>query len=292
MRFSQPEDPMTFTAACVQLRSSTDIEENIVTVERLVRKAVSHGAEYVQTPEMTNIVERKREALAAAIKPEREDPAVERFAKLAGELGIVLHIGSLALKAADGKIANRALLFGPNGKIIARYDKIHLFDVDLPNGESWRESAVYHPGDRAVVTDLPWIKLGVSICYDVRFPHLFRAQAHAGAAALTAPAAFTRQTGEAHWHVLQRARAIENGAFVISAAQAGRHADGRETFGHSIIVSPWGEVLAEGGGEGPEVIVATVDPAKSADARQRIPSLRNERPFALPGEKPSLRSVS
>ena len=129
--------------------------------------------------------------------------------------------------------------------MLARYDKIHLFDVDLPNGESWRESAVYHPGDRAVVVDLPWLRLGVSICYDIRFPQLYRAQAHAGAAALTAPAAFTRQTGEAHWHVLQRARAIENGAFVISAAQAGRHADGRETFGHSIIVSPWGEVLAE-----------------------------------------------
>jgi predicted amidohydrolase len=283
---------MTFIAACVQLCSSTDVEENIGVVEGLVRQAVGRGAHYVQTPEMTNIVERKREALAAAIKPEREDPAVERFAKLAGELGIVLHIGSLALKAADGKIANRALLFGPSGNVIARYDKIHLFDVDLPNGESWRESAVYHPGDTAIVTDLPWLKLGVSICYDIRFPHLFRAQAHAGAAALTAPAAFTRQTGEAHWHVLQRARAIENGSFVISAAQAGRHADGRETFGHSMIVSPWGEVLAEAGGDGQEVIIAAVDPAKSADARQRIPALRNERPFAVPGEMPSLRSVS
>jgi predicted amidohydrolase len=285
---------MIFTAACVQLQSSTDVAENIETVERLVREAVRLGAVYVQTPEMTNIVERKREQLAAAIKPERDDPAVQRFARLAAELGIVLHIGSLALRAPDGKIANRALLFGRNGNVLARYDKIHLFDVDLPGGESWRESSVYHPGDRAVVADLPWLKLGVAICYDIRFPHLYRAQAHAGASALTAPAAFTRQTGEAHWHVLQRARAIENGAFVISAAQAGLHADGRETFGHSVIVSPWGEILAEAGGEGPEVIVAQIDPTKSAEARQRIPALLNERPFALPDAKPPtpLRSVS
>jgi predicted amidohydrolase len=285
---------MKFTAACVQLRSSTEVAENIETVERLVREAARAGAGYVQTPEMTNIVERNRASLAAAIQPERTDPAVRRFSELAAELGIVLHIGSLALQAEDGRIANRALLFGQNGKLIARYDKIHLFDVDLPNGESWRESAVYHPGDRAVIAELPWLRLGVSICYDLRFPHLYRAHAHAGAAALSAPAAFTRLTGEAHWHVLQRARAIENGAFVISAAQAGRHADGRETFGHSIIVSPWGEVLAEGGGEGPEVVMAEIDPLQSAEARQRIPALLNERPFALPDAKEpaALRSVS
>jgi deaminated glutathione amidase len=286
---------MTFTAACVQLQSSTNVEENIATVEKLVREAVRAGAEYVQTPEMTNIVERNRASLAAAIRSEQDDPAVKRFSALAGELGIVLHIGSFALKAADGKIANRALIFGRNGRVLARYNKIHLFDVDLPNGESWRESAVYDPGDRAVMVELPWAKLGISICYDIRFPHLYRALAHAGAQVLSAPAAFTRQTGEAHWHVLQRARAIENGAFVISAAQAGRHADGRETFGHSMIVAPWGEVLAEAGGEGPEVVLAKVDPAKSVDARQRIPALLNERPFALPDvEKPAapVRAVS
>jgi predicted amidohydrolase len=251
-------------------------------VDNLVREAVRAGAQYVQTPEMTNIIQRDRAALAASIAPEASDRAVARFAALARELGVVLHIGSLALKAADGRIANRALVFGRGGHVLARYDKIHLFDVDLPNGESWRESAVYHPGDRAVVVDLPWLKLGLSICYDIRFPQLYRAEAHAGAAALTAPAAFTRQTGEAHWHVLQRARAIENGAFVISAAQAGKHADGRQTFGHSIIVAPWGEVLAEAGGEGPEIISAEIDPAKSADARARIPALKNERPFAPP----------
>jgi predicted amidohydrolase len=283
---------MKFRAACVQLRSSTDVAENIETVERLVRDAVSQGADYVQTPEMTNIVQRERAALAASIAPEASDPAAARFAALARELGIVLHIGSLALKAADGRIANRAIVFGRGGHVLARYDKIHLFDVDLPNGESWRESAVYHPGDRATFVDLPWLRLGISICYDIRFPHLYRALAHTGAAALTAPAAFTRQTGEAHWHVLQRARAIENGAFVISAAQAGRHADGRETFGHSIIVGPWGEVLAEAGGEGPEVILAEIDPQLSADARARIPALKNERPFALPEAAPAVRVAS
>lgn len=287
-------DAMKFQAACIQLCSSNEVEENIEAVERLAREAAVAGADYVQTPEMTNIVERRRVSLAERIEPEESDPAVKRFAALAAELGIVLHIGSLALKAPDGKIANRALMFGRGGEVLARYDKIHLFDVDLPGGESWRESAVYHPGGQAVVVDLPWLRLGVSICYDVRFPQLYRAQAHAGAAALTAPAAFTRQTGEAHWHILQRARAIENGAFVISAAQAGHHADGRETYGHSIIVGPWGEVLAEGSGEGPEVIMAEINSSLSAEARQRIPSLRNERPFALPeaAEPAPMRSAS
>ena len=285
---------MIFRAACLQLQSSRSVAENIATVEQLARQAAQDGADYIQTPEMTNILERSREALAAAIAPEASDPAVAAFSALAADLGVILHIGSLALAADARRVANRAIVFGRRGQVLARYNKIHLFDVDLPNGESWRESAVYSPGDRAVVVDLPWTRLGVSICYDIRFPHLYRALAHAGAGVLTAPAAFTRQTGEAHWHVLQRARAIENGAFVISAAQAGRHADGRETFGHSIIVAPWGEVLAEAGGDGPEVILADIDPARSAEARQRIPALKNERPFALPeiGAPAPVRSVS
>jgi predicted amidohydrolase len=282
---------MTFRAACVQLCSSADVAENIRNVDRLVRKAAALGADYVQTPEMTNIIQRSRSALGAAISPESSDPAVRHFAALAGELGIVLHIGSLALAAADGRVANRAFVFG-RGRVLARYDKIHLFDVDL-DGESWRESAVYHPGDQAIIVDLPWLRLGVAICYDIRFPQLFRAQAHAGAEMLSAPAAFTKQTGEAHWHVLQRARAIENGAFVISAAQAGTHADGRETFGHSIIVGPWGDVLAEADGDQPGLILAEIDPGLSAEARRRIPSLKNERPFAAPVASPELlRSAS
>ena len=273
---------MTFRAACLQLTSSAEVAENIATVERLARRAAADGASYIQTPEMTNIVERKRERLQAAIRPEAGDPGVTTFAGLAAELKVVLHIGSLALDAGGGKIANRAFVFGPDGEALARYDKIHLFDVDLPGGESWRESATYTPGERAVAVDLPWCRLGVTICYDLRFPHLYRALAHAGANVLTAPAAFTRQTGEAHWDVLQRARAIENGAFMVSAAQGGRHADGRETYGHSIIVAPWGEVLAEAGGEGPEVILADIDVERAAEARRRIPSLRNERPFTPP----------
>ncbi|HSM42495.1 MAG TPA: carbon-nitrogen hydrolase family protein [Afifellaceae bacterium] len=273
---------MTFRAACIQLCSTADVDENIATVDGLVREAAAQGADYVQTPEMTNIVQRSRGKLVEAIRREEDDPAVKAFSALASELGIVLHIGSLALDAGGGKIANRSYLFGADGGIILRYDKIHLFDVDLPNGESWRESAVYVPGTQAEIADLPWGRLGISICYDVRFPALYRALAHAGASVLTAPAAFTRQTGEAHWHVLQRARAIENGAFMISAAQAGHHADGRETYGHSIIVGPWGEILAECGDTGAGVIVADIDTAASADARQRIPALKNERSFRPP----------
>ena len=283
---------MTFRAALIQLNSTTDVAENIDSVEELVREAAAAGALYVQTPEMTNIVQRDRAALQAAISAETSDPAISAFSQLAKELGIVLHIGSLALDAGGGKIANRAYVFAPDGSELARYDKIHLFDVDLPNGESWRESSVYTPGETAVIADLPWCRLGVSICYDLRFPQLYRAHAHAGAVVLSAPAAFTRQTGEAHWHVLQRARAIENGAFMVSAAQAGRHADKRETYGHSIIVSPWGEVLAEADGETPQMVLADIDPKLAADARARIPALKNERAFADPDAPPSLRSVS
>jgi len=279
---------MTFRAACIQLCSTTDVAENIAIVDGLVRQAKAEGADYVQTPEMTNIVQRSRKDLSGQIRGEEDDPSIRAFSALARDLGIVLHIGSLALDAGGGKIANRAYLFGPDGGVMVRYDKIHLFDVDLPNGESWRESSVYVPGEQAEIADLTWCRLGVSICYDVRFPALYRAQAHAGASVLSAPAAFTRQTGEAHWHVLQRARAIENGAFMISAAQAGLHADGRETYGHSIIVDPWGAVLADAGDDaGPGVIVADIDVALSVDARQRIPALKNERAFRPP-EAPAL----
>ncbi len=285
---------MTFRVACVQLTSTNVPEENIAAVDRLVRAAAKEGATYIQTPEMTNIVDRDRANLAARIRPEAADPSVAAFSRLAAELRIVLHVGSLALAEPEGRIANRAFVFGPDGRTLARYDKIHLYDVDLPNGENWRESAVYHPGDRAVIAELPFARLGVTICYDLRFPQLFRTLAHAGATVLTAPAAFTKLTGEAHWQVLQRARAIENGAFMVSAAQAGKHVDGRETYGHSIIVAPWGDVLAEAGPDGEEIIIADVDVERSIDARQRIPVLKNERRYQgpdVPGIIP-LRSVS
>ncbi|KAJ8137018.1 hypothetical protein OY671_009769, partial [Metschnikowia pulcherrima] len=184
----------------------------------------------------------------------------------------------------DGKIANRAFSFGPDGKIITRYDKIHMFDVDLDNGESWRESAVYAPGADSVVATSPFARSGFAICYDVRFPQSFRAQASAGASVSTAPAAFTRQTGEAHWHVSQRARAIENGCFIFAAAQAGKHGSGRETYGHSSIVDPWGEILAEGGVE-PGVVSAKIDPAKVQAVRKSIPSSQHGRRFGLADPK-------
>ncbi|WP_186392467.1 MULTISPECIES: carbon-nitrogen hydrolase family protein [unclassified Pannonibacter] len=270
-----------FTAACVQLRSSRDVAANSAAAEALIREAAAAGADYVQTPEMTNLLERSREDLMAKIRVEAEDPSLARFRALAAELGIWLHIGSLAILLEPGKAANRGFLIGPDGSLKARYDKIHMFDVDLPNGESWRESATYRPGCESLVADLPFARLGMAVCYDVRFPALFRAQARAGAEVLTMPAAFTRQTGEAHWHVLQRARAIENGAFVISSAQGGKHEDGRETYGHSLIVNPWGAVIAELDHDEPGFVTARIDTEETQKARQRIPAIANERDFTL-----------
>ena len=270
-----------FVAAVVQMRSGRDVAANIATASALIRQAAAAGATYVQTPEMTNLLEKSRADLFAKIVPESEDAGVAAFSRLAAELGIVLHVGSMAIRTGETKAANRGFLFAPDGSLAARYDKIHMFDVDLPNGESWRESATYGAGEAVVVVDLPQVQLGMGICYDIRFPALFRAQAGAGAEILTAPAAFTRQTGEAHWHVLQRARAIENGAFVISAAQGGRHEDGRETYGHSLIVAPWGEVLAEIDHDEPGFALASLDLSRVAEARRRIPAIANQRGFSV-----------
>jgi hypothetical protein len=270
----------TFTAGLIQMRSGLDPRANLETAVRLIEEAKQRGAAYVQTPEMTNIMEVKRERLFATIVPEEEDASLATFRELAGKLGLYLHIGSLAIKALPDKAANRSFLIDPHGAIVARYDKIHMFDVDLANGESYRESNSYQPGEIAVVSDLPWGRLGLSICYDLRFPNLYRALAEAGASFLTVPSAFTRQTGEAHWQTLLRARAIENGCFVLAAAQGGAHENGRETFGHSLIVDPWGRVLAEGSTE-PGVIVAEIDPAAVAAARARIPSLQHGRRFEI-----------
>jgi predicted amidohydrolase len=268
-----------FVAACAQMRSGRDPLKNRDAAVALIREAAAQGAHYIQTPEMTSLVERSREALFEKIGPEERDPTLAGLREVARETGVFVHIGSLAVLAGE-KVANRAFLIDPQGEVAASYDKIHLFDVDLPNGESWRESRTYTGGDRAVLAETPWGHLGVTICYDVRFPALYRALAEAGASFLSAPACFTRQTGEAHWHVLQRARAVETGSFMISAAQAGKHEDGRETHGHSLIVDPWGRVLAEAGTE-PGVMLAEIDPAKVADARQRIPSLKHARPFKV-----------
>ena len=270
-----------FKAAAVQMRSGKDPERNAADMERMVREAARQGATYVQTPEMTGAMVRDKDARQAIYTTEDKDIVVATARRLANELGIFVHIGSTGILRTDGKIANRALLVSPRGGIVASYDKIHMFDVDLDNGESWRESAAYEPGEQAVVADIGGARLGFAVCYDLRFPQLFRAEALAGAQILSVPAAFTRQTGEAHWHVLLRARAIENGAFVIAAAQGGVHEDGRETYGHSLIVDPWGRVLAEAADAEPGVIVAEIDPAQSQAARAKIPNLKNAREFTV-----------
>ena len=269
----------TFRAACVQMRSSDDMAENIRDASALIREAAGMGARYVQTPENTCLMAPDGGAKFELTFSEDGDPALPAFRALAEELGIWLHIGSLAIKMGADKVANRAYVIDPKGQIVSRYDKIHLFDVTLANGEDYRESATVAPGTSLVMTDLPWGRLGVSICYDLRFPHLYRTFGKAGCAFIAIPAAFTKTTGEAHWDILQRARAIENGAFVMSAAQGGRHANGRQTYGHSLIVGPWGEVLAEAGID-PGVVVADIDPAQSAAARARIPSLQHDRAFS------------
>jgi len=270
----------SFTAGLVQMRSGLSPRANLDAALRLIGEAKSGGADYVQTPEMTNILEVKRERLFAAIAPEESDISLAAFRELARKLGIFLHVGSLAIKLLPEKAANRSFLIDRKGDIIGRYDKIHMFDVDLANGESYRESRNYQPGEIAVVADLPWGRLGLTVCYDLRFPALYRALAEAGSSFLAIPSAFTQQTGEAHWHVLNRARAIENGAYVLAAAQGGKHENGRETFGHSLVVDPWGRIVAEGGAE-PGVILATIDPAEVTAARAKIPSLQHGRRFEL-----------
>ena len=272
---------MTFRAACVQLRSSDDVAENIRDASSLIREAHARGAQFIATPENTTLMAPDGGAKLASSFDEAHDPALPVFSGLAKELGVHLLIGSLAIKVSDTKTANRSFLFAPDGTVAARYSKIHLFDVQLANGESYRESNTVAGGDAAVVADTALGNVGMTICYDLRFPQLYRALAHKGAFLFTVPSAFTVPTGQAHWHVLLRARAIENGAFVIAPAQGGLHANGRKTYGHSLIVAPWGEVLAEGGTD-PGVIVADIDPALSIQARQRIPNLNHDRNFTGP----------
>lgn len=271
----------TVRVAAVQMRSGTEVERNVAFLEQSVREAAGQGAAYIQTPEMTGALMRDRKALMASLRAEADDAIARKASALAAELGIHLHVGSTAIARPDGKVANRALLFGPDGALVARYDKIHMFDVDLDNGESWRESATYEPGRQSIVADLGFARLGLAVCYDLRFPALFQGQAKAGAQILTVPAAFTRQTGQAHWHVLIRARAIENGAFVIASAQGGLHEDGRETFGHSMIVDPWGRIVAECDGDEPGVLLADIDIDEVATARRKVPNLLNGRDFRL-----------
>jgi predicted amidohydrolase len=269
-----------FRAGLVQLRSGRSVTPNLDKAEGLIRRAAKGGAIYVQTPENTGLMELSPRLVVEAAETEERSTPLARLRALARELGIFLHIGSLAIKLDETRVANRSYVIDPEGRVAARYDKLHMFDVDLPGGESYRESQFFRPGEKAVVADLPFGRLGLSICYDLRFPALYRALASAGAEFIAVPSAFTKQTGEAHWRVLIRARAIETGAFVLAATQGGLHENGRATYGHSLIVSPWGEVLAEGG-EDPCVVFADIDLAASEEARARIPALKHGRNFEV-----------
>ncbi len=263
-----------FRCALVQLRSSRDVETSIGAAIPLIREAADQ-ASYVLTPENTSLMELRSEPLFAAIAAEDETPALQTFQDLARDLKIWLHIGSMPILVAERRAANRSFLIGPGGGIAARYDKIHMFDVDLPGGESYRESKNYRPGDEMVLAQLPWGALGLTTCYDLRFPEQYLALAQAGADFITVPSAFTRQTGAAHWHILLRARAIETGCYIFAAAQGGQHDNGRETYGHSLIVGPWGEMVAEMSGDKPGVISAEIDPARVRETREKIPALRH-----------------
>jgi len=267
-----------FIAACVQNTASEDPVASLAVVSNLIRRARDAGAELITTPEMCIMMEPRRTEALAKASAEAEHIGVAAFRDLARETGAWLLSGSFAVHCDGERMWNRSFLFAPDGRIVARYSKIHMFDVDLPNGEVYRESNRFKPGEEAVLAELPWGTLGMTICYDLRFPQLYRHLAQAGADFLTIPSAFTKPTGEAHWHVLMRARAIETGCFVISAAQTGTHFANRKTYGHSLIVAPWGEVLADGGTE-VGIVTAEIDTARIAEARGRVPSLQHDRSF-------------
>ncbi|MFN4087469.1 MAG: carbon-nitrogen hydrolase family protein [Alphaproteobacteria bacterium] len=267
-----------FKAACVQTNTGADPDEGMRAVADGVCRARDAGAAFITTPENVLMIEARRAAVLEKAEEEAEHRGIAGFRALARETGAWLLAGSLTVKVEADRVANRSMLFDPQGNVVASYDKMHMFDVDLEGGESYRESRTYRPGEQAVMAALPWCELGMTICYDMRFPYLYRDLAHAGAKLLTVPSAFTRPTGRAHWHVLLRARAVETGCFVIAAAQCGEHAAGRKTYGHSLIVDPWGTVLADGGEE-PGIVVADIDLAKVDEARRMVPSLQHDRTY-------------
>lgn len=269
----------TFKAACVQTNSARDLAPSIEAASDTARRARDAGADLILFPENVAMVEPKRRAQFDKAEPWESHGALAAFQDLARETGAWLLAGSLTVKLSEEKLANRSVLLDAQGNVAARYDKIHMFDVDLNDGQVYRESAAFEPGTEAVVAETPWGRLGMTVCYDIRFAHLYRTLAKRGADFFSTPAAFTKVSGEAHWHVLQRARAIENGCYVLAPAQCGTHAEGRQTFGHSLIVDPWGSVLADGG-ETPGFIIADIDPAQVAEARAKIPSLGHDRDFA------------
>ena len=270
-----------FKAACLQVNASNDMNDNIYAVTRLAFEARAAGADLILMPENVAMMEWGRGNVVLRAMPEAEHMALDAFRKLARELGCWLHTGTLACLLDDNMVANRTFVLDPHGEIKARYDKIHMFDVTLSPEESYRESATFRPGDKAVIAELPWGKLGLTVCYDLRFPHLFRSLAKSGASFITVPAAFTRTTGRAHWHVLLRARAIETGCYILAPAQVGEHVGNRQTYGHSLIVSPWGEILADGM-EQPGWIMAEINDQNVLEARAKLPCLDHDRLFAMP----------
>ena len=270
----------SFLAACVQNRAGADMKASIAQCDRLIREAHRRRADLICTPEFLSCLDMRERRLEVGILPEDRHPALAHFRALAAELGVWLLLGSLAIEARPGRAHNRSYLLDTGGEIVARYNKIHMFDVDLEGGQTFRESAVFEPGREAVLAPTPWGRLGMSVCYDLRFPYLYRTLASAGASVLSVPAAFTRTTGQAHWHVLLRSRAIETGSYVIAPCQYGEHGKAA-TYGHSLIVDPWGTVLADGG-EAEGVVVAEIDPARAAKARRMIPALRNGRRVEAP----------
>lgn len=267
-----------FRAACVQMTSDREYGPNLAQLEPMIARARADGADLVLLPENVSLLEPDPARLRQKALPEIGHPVLASLTAQARALGMWILVGSIAIRVGDDRFANRSFLIADDGAIVARYDKIHLFDVTLNDGETYRESATFTPGDEAIVATTPWGGLGLSICYDLRFPHLYRRLSQAGAQFLAIPAAFTRTTGRAHWHVLLRARAIENGCYVFAPAQCGVHAEGRTTFGHSLIVDPWGVVLAEAD-DAPGIIHAEIDPRQVAQARRRIPALSHDRPF-------------
>ena len=277
---------------CVQTPALPTFDEAIEAACRLAGDAVAAGAELVCLPEYCGGLKSENGVLKPPAAPEASHPVLEALRNFTRDAGVWMLIGSVAVDGPEDRLINRGFLVDDTGEIRARYDKIHLFDVDLSETERYRESAVVNPGEQAVVTDTPWGRLGMTTCYDLRFPHLYRSLAHAGAEILAVPAAFMKTTGQAHWHVLNRARAIENGAVVVAPCAVGPVPGGGAVYGHSLIVSPWGEVLAEGG-DGVSTIVATVDMESVASVRKRVPSLRHDRPFNQPAQsEPGRRSVA
>jgi deaminated glutathione amidase len=274
----------TLTVGLVQMTSTTSIDQNIKISSDLIRQAAAQGSELVALPEVVNLMQRDRSQSSKVAALDSEDASLAAYKALAQELGIWIHAGSLVIRLGDDdRFANRGFLIDPTGQIQAQYDKIHMFDVDLANGESYRESNGFRPGTHATLAQTPWGGYGMAVCYDLRFPHLFRDLAKAGARILAVPAAFTRTTGQAHWHTLLRARAIENGCFVVAPAQCGDHEDGRKTYGHALIIDPWGEVLADGG-EAPGVVTATLNLNRVSEVRGMVPSLNNDLPYDKPQE--------